>query len=175
MRKSPIYEQKYKNSTKSPARVLLDIYTEQNEARRGTLIDKEITVYPTYPTQVNPMSIKITKTEYAEGECHLRAKMIRLHHPDHKKGEELEIVSVRFWIATDPPLSKGAFKEVQYCPRSDRRDRWRNNKNRWKSNTTRFRRRKYSLDQYLTSAIQTKSTLKAERASKKRLSNRNDG
>ena len=104
---------KIQNSTKSPARVLLDIYTEQNEARRDTLIDKEITVYPTYPTQVNPMSIKITKTEYAEGECHLRAKMICLHHPDHKKGEELEIVSVRFWIATDPPLSKGEFMEIR--------------------------------------------------------------
>ncbi|MGD0202410.1 MAG: hypothetical protein ABSC20_00710 [Candidatus Bathyarchaeia archaeon] len=104
------------NSTKSPARVQLSIYTEQNETKRDTLIDKEITVYPNYPTHVNPMSLKITKTEYAQGECHLRAKMVCLNHPEHKKGEELEIISVRFWIATDPPLGKGAFREVQYVP-----------------------------------------------------------
>ncbi len=104
------------NSTRSRARIHLSIYTEQDEIKRETLVDKEMTVFPNYPIHVNPMSLKIKKTEYAHGECHLKAKMVCLSHPDHKKGEELEIISVRFWIATDPPLGKGAFREVQYVP-----------------------------------------------------------
>ena len=73
--------------------------------------------YPPVPSadkiSDGPFQLRIDKTKYSDGKCHLKAKLICLNHPDYLKGQELDEVAYVFWIAQDPPLGRGPFRDIE--------------------------------------------------------------
>jgi hypothetical protein len=93
---------------------MVKIETEQESFTRDVILNK---IYPPIraggKTKDGPFSFKIDKSKYTDGKCQLRARLINLEHTDYMKGYELDEVLHVFWIAQDPPLSNGPFREIK--------------------------------------------------------------
>jgi len=113
----PILQVRIVNRTKEAAQVRLRIFTEQEGMKREELIDKAFPPVPPNATMIDgPFSAKIDKKTYTNGKCALSATLICLSHPKYPKGTELDKAAHLFWIAQDPPPSKGTYREVKRLP-----------------------------------------------------------
>jgi hypothetical protein len=110
----PNIQAKIENRTNVLAKVQLHIYTEQDRIERETVLLKEILLPPRGTFLEGPLSLIVDKTIYFAGESYIRAILICLSHPDYERGKELDKEAIRFWVAEDPPLGKGAYRDVQY-------------------------------------------------------------
>jgi hypothetical protein len=110
----PNIQAKIVNKTKASAKVQLRVYTEQEKIEREIIWEKHIFVPAHGVAYEGPQRLTINKVTYSAGECYLKAVLVCLSHPDYEKGEELDEEAHKFWVAEDPPLGKGAYRDVQY-------------------------------------------------------------
>ncbi len=106
------------NETRHKATFMVKIETMQETLIREKILMKSYPPIRGHGGKVRdgPFVLRIDKSKYTEGKCQLRARLINLEHQDYIKGYELDQVIHVFWIAQDPPLSNGPFREIKRSP-----------------------------------------------------------